>query len=269
MLTTKRYEYLEFERIAIHPTVGNHRQINQSKVTHLESDILKNGLLEPLVVWERSPNEFYLVGGFHRASAIKEIRSKNPGYFDRVDVRIVAGDPDEIRALNLKLNADRLDIKITDYFETVVYLNNVNWSAQRIGDFLDKSAAWIEEIIKYAPMINESLRAKLEAGELSWSRAKEIIGRTLAAEPGKERTVMEEELSKQQARVVKPLTFKSVFSHFGKIKQSNPTATYTLRVDDLSSLLKVLQGKGYDKKDIKTVSSIFPELFAKKGKTAS
>jgi len=269
VLTTKRFEYLEFERIAVHPTVGNHRQVNQSKVAHLESDILKNGLLEPLVVWERSPNEFYLVGGFHRAAAIAEIRRKNPGYFDRVDARVVAGDPDEIRALNLKLNADRLDIKITDYFETVVYLNNVNWSTERIGEFLDKSTAWIEEIIKYAPMINESLRAKLEAGELSWSRAKEIIDRTLAAAPGNEKTVMAEELSKQQARVVKPLTFKSAFSHFDKIKQSNPSATYTLKLDDLSSLLKVLQGKSYDKKDIKAVGSIFPELFSKKGNKAS
>ena len=269
MLTTKRYEYLEFDRIAVHPTVGNHRQVNQSKVAHLESDILKNGLLEPLVVWERSPNEFFLVGGFHRASAIKEIRSKNPGYFDRVDVRIVAGDPDEIRALNLKLNADRLDIKITDYFETVVYLNNANWSAERIGSFLDKSTMWIEEIIKYAPMINESLRAKLEAGELSWSRAKEIISRTLAAEPGSEKAVMDEELSKQQSRVVKPLTFKSAFSHFDKIKRSNPSATYTLKLDEISSLLKVLQGKAYDKKDVKAVSSIFPELFPKKGNRAS
>ena len=41
-------------------------------------------------------------------------------------------------ALNLKLNADRLDIRVTDYFETVIYLNNVNWSAERIAEFLEK-----------------------------------------------------------------------------------------------------------------------------------
>jgi hypothetical protein len=204
-----------------------------------------------------------LVGGFHRATAIGEIRKKNPGYFDRVDVRVVAGDPDEIRALNLKLNADRLDTRITDYFETVVYLNNVNWSTERIAEFLDKSVSWIDEIIKYAPMVNASIRAKLEVGEMSWSRAKEIIGRTLAARPGDEKTVMDEELAKQQARVVKPLSFKSVLGHFGKIKQNNPAATYTLKLDELSSLLKVLQGKAYDKKDVKAVKAIFPELFEK------
>jgi ParB-like nuclease domain. len=139
MLTTRRYEYLSFDRISTHPSIGNHRQLSLSKISHLEKDILKNGLLEPLIVWERQSGEYYLVGGFHRFASIGQIRTKNPGYFDRVDVRIVAGDQDEIKALNLKLNADRLDIKVTDYFETVIYLNNVNWSAERIAEFLDKA----------------------------------------------------------------------------------------------------------------------------------
>ena len=127
--------------------------MNPSKVSHLEKDILTNGLLEPLVVWERNPGEFYLVGGFHRMEAIKSIRTRNPGYFDRVDVRVVSGDPDEIRALNLKLNADRLDTNITDYFDTVIYLNNANWPRERIAEFLDKSTAWIDDIVRFAPMI--------------------------------------------------------------------------------------------------------------------
>ena len=263
MLATKRYEYLDFDHISIHPTIGNHRPVNWSKVAHLESDILRNGLLEPLVVWERSPNEYYLVGGFHRAAAIGEIRRSHPGYFDRVDVRIVAGDTDEIRALNLKLNADRLDTKITDYFETVVYLNNANWSSERIADFLDKSASWIDEIIRYAPAMNTAMRAKLETGEMSWSRAKDIINKTLSAKPGEEKAIMDEELAKRQARVVKPLTFKSVLGQFGKIKQSNPSAKYTLGLDVLSSFIKVLQGRNYDKKDVKAVKAVFPELFEK------
>ena len=50
-------------------------------------------LLEPIVVWERNPGEFFLVGGFHRHAAIRRIRSRNPGYFDRVDVRVIQGLP--------------------------------------------------------------------------------------------------------------------------------------------------------------------------------
>jgi hypothetical protein len=260
MLTTKRYEYLSFEKIGVHPTIGNHRQLSMPKVTHLEKDILRNGLLEPLVVWERSPGEYYLVGGFHRLEAIKGIRKNNPGYFDRIDVRIVAGDPDEIKALNLKLNADRLDTKITDYFETVVYLNNVNWPTDRIAEFLDKSVSWIEDILKFAPMINEQIRSKLENGDLSWNRAKEIIQKTIQAPPGSENEILNLEISKSQTRVVKVITFKSVFGHFLKVKSKTPEKTYTFHINDLYSFARLLRGKEYDKDDISRIKTLFPEL---------
>lgn len=260
MLTTKRYEYLSFDKIQIHPTVANHRQLSLAKVSHLEKDILRNGLLEPLVVWERNSGEYYLVGGYHRLEAIKGIRKNNPGYFDRIDVRVVAGEPDEIKALNLKLNADRLDTKITDYFETVVYLNNVNWPLDRIAEFLDKSVPWIEDILKYAPMVNSTMHAKLESGELSWNRAKEIIQRTLKAPAGKEKEVLDEEISKGKSRVVKPLTFKSVLGYFSQIRGKQPGKTLTLQIDDLFSFARLLRGKEYDKEDLQRVKTVFPEL---------
>ncbi|KMQ49457.1 hypothetical protein CHISP_3638 [Chitinispirillum alkaliphilum] len=260
MLTTRRYEYMQFDRISVHPTIGNHRQTCPSKVSHLEEDILRNGLLEPLVVWEKNDDEYYLVGGFHRAEAISGIRGKNPGYFDRVDVRIVAGEPDEIRALNLKLNADRLDTKITDYFETVVYLNNVNWSSQRIAQFLDKSTSWIDEIIKYAPMVTQEIRQKLDSGELTWNRSKEIIQKTIKAPAGSEKEVLQEELSKKQSRTIKPLTFRSVLGHFRKVKNEDPQKTYNFSTDELTSLITVLQGKNYEEADIDCVRNLFPDL---------
>jgi ParB-like chromosome segregation protein Spo0J len=262
MLTTRRYEYLPINHISIHPTIANHRQLSLNKVTHLEKDILKNGLLEPLVVWERQAGEYFLVGGFHRMEAIKRIRIANPTYFDRVDVRVIAGDPDEIKALNLKLNADRLDIKITDYFETVIYLNNVNWSAERIAEFLDKSVSWIEEIIHFAPMVNDLIRQKLESGELSWNRAKQIIQKSLKAPAGEEKAVIEEELAKQQGRVSKPLSFKSVLGHLANLRKTAPDMTYSIKLDHLYSLFKVLQGKEYSDQDIELVNEVFPELIS-------
>lgn len=262
MLTTKRYDYLNSDQIAVHPTIGNHRSLSQAKVTHLEKDILRNGLLEPLVVWERNAGEFYLVGGFHRMEAIKGIRKANPGYFDRVDVRVVAGDPDEIKALNLKLNADRLDTKITDYFETVLYLNNANWPVERIAEFLDKSVSWIEEIIRFAPMVTARMQELLNAGGLSWNRAKEIIQKTLKAPAGKEKRVIEEELSKQQERVVKPLNFKSVIGHFSKVIKATPEKKISLRFQDLHSMMLLLRGKDYSEQDVSRVKAVFPELLS-------
>jgi ParB family transcriptional regulator, chromosome partitioning protein len=263
MLTTKRFEYLGFDQIKVHPAVNNHRAMNAAKVAHLGMDILANGLLEPLVVWERSAGEYFLVGGFHRMEAIRGIRKSNPGYFDRVDVRVVAGDPDEIRALNLKLNADRLDTKITDYFDTVVHLNNANWAPARIADFLDKSSAWIEDIIRFAPMVTPELRAKLDASEISWNRVKEILQRMISAPAGQEKKVIAEELAKAQSRVIRPLTFKSVVSHFSEAVKKAPEKPITLSIQDLYSFILLLRGKDYTGKDLKRVRSVFPELMVK------
>jgi ParB-like chromosome segregation protein Spo0J len=260
MLTTKRYEYCAFEKIGFHPILNNHRSLATAKVSHLESDILKNGLLEPLVVWERNPGEFYLVGGFHRMEAIKAIRAKNPGYFDRVDVRVVTGDPDEIRALNLKLNADRVDTNVTDYFETVVYLNNANWNKQRIAEFLDKSVSWIEDIIRYAPMINASMLEKLKAGELSWAKAKEIIKKTLQAPAGQEKEIIERGLADAQAKRQRPLTFKTAIARFTKVLEEKPRHVMTVTMEDLLALVVTLQGKNATDEHVERVRKAFPGL---------
>jgi ParB-like chromosome segregation protein Spo0J len=258
MLTTKRYEYLQFDKIATHPTLSNHRLLNAAKVTHLEQDILRNGLLEPLVVWERNAGEFYLVGGFHRMAAITAARSRNPGYFDRVDVRVVAGDPDEIRALNLKLNADRLDTKITDYFETVVYLNNAGWSKDRIGEFLDKSTSWIDEIVKYAPMVTQQMRERLETGDLSWNRAKEIIQQAMQAPLGEEKSTLEKGMT--QGRTKKPLPFSNAIKRMSAVVKEQPKKTFSVSAQDLYSLILTLQGKACKPADVERVRTAFPDL---------
>jgi ParB family transcriptional regulator, chromosome partitioning protein len=260
MLTTKRYEYCAIDKIGFHPILNNHRSIATAKVSHLESDIVKNGLLEPLVVWERNPGEFYLVGGFHRMEAIKAIRAKNPGYFDRVDVRVVTGDPDEIRALNLKLNADRVDTNVTDYFETVIFLNNANWNKQRIAEFLDKSVAWIEDIIRYAPMVTAQMLEKLKTGEISWNKAKEIIKKTLQAPAGREKEILEQGLADAHTKKPRPLTFKSAIARFTKAVEEKPSHVLTIALEDLLALVLTLQGKNATEEHVDRVKRAFPGL---------
>lgn len=262
MLATKRYEYLSTDQIEYHHTLTNHRELDQGKVAHLESDIISNGLFEPLVVWERNSNEYYLVGGFHRMEAIQGIRKSNPGYFDRVDVRIVTGDPDEIKALNLKLNSDRVDTKIIDYFQTVIYLNNANWSKVRIAKFFDKSVSWIEDIIRYAPLTTELMREKLGNGELSWNRAKVILRKALKAPAGNEKQIIENELSQKPARAVtKPLPLHKTIKNLSKSLKSTPKQTLKINTHDVYSLLVTLRGKDVDQKDIDRVRKVFPMLW--------
>ncbi len=267
MLATKRYEYLPIDKIQYHPTVINHRQLSQAKVQHYATDILRSGLLEPLVVWEKSAGEFYLIGGFHRLAAIKQIRRDHPGYFDRVDVRVVAGDVDEMRALNLKLNADRLDARLTDYFDTIVYLNNANWSKERIADFLDRSVTWVEEIIRFVPVLDSRLRKLLEEDKLSWSKAKDICRAVQTAPAGKEKAVLEAEVAKltgeapKPEKKVKPLPFRVARKRLNAQLERDGRTQYTFTAADILALVLVLEGKTYETEHVSRVRKLMPTLF--------
>lgn len=263
MITTKRFDYLSIHHIQKHPTVINHRNLNEAKVQHYAEDILANGLLEPLVVWEKSQGEFYLIGGFHRLAALHKIREKHADYFDNVDVRVVAGSADEMRALNLKLNADRVDTKITDYFDTVIYLNNVNWASERIADFLDKSVGWVEDLLRYVPVMPVRIYEMLEKGEISWNRAKAACQKLIKSPAGQEDQAAAEaieELSKPAVKKAKPLNFRSAKSRLGKVISKQPDETYTLDGGDLMSLLLVLEGKRFEEADLQRVKSKLPGL---------
>ncbi len=268
MLTTKRYDYVSIGAIQVHPSVANHRPLNQTKVLHYAADIEKNGLLEPLIVWERNPGEFFLVGGFHRLHAILEIRKQKPGYFDRIDVRVVSGDLDEMRALNLKLNADRLDARVSEYFDTVIYLNNANWDKERLASFFDRSVSWIEEIIRYVPGMDPRLRKLLDDGKVTWSKAKQICKQVLEAAPGTEKETADrliaEHLSGGGTRPAKkPLTVHAATRNLTKhIKQGNG-ATFTIDSHDLFALLQVLRGKNIEDEHLERARERFPVLFAK------
>ena len=260
MLSTVRFDYVDFERVHLHPAVANHRPLNEAKGAHLAEDIQNNGLLEPIVVWERNPGEYFLVGGFHRHGAIRRIRAGHPGYFDRIDVRVVRGNLDEIQALNLKLNADRLDARITDYFDAVIFMANANWDKGRIARFLDKNLAWIEDILRYAPGMDPRVRRLLENGQISWSRAKAICRAVLSASPGQERAVLEKALAAvgrpaDASRPAKVLTYRTAAKRLKRC----PTS-FQVSGDDVLALLQVLRHKAPPAETVERVRSAFPGL---------
>jgi len=266
MLTTKRYEYLSIDKIQVHPDIANHRSLDLKKVSHYAKDIFQNGLLEPLVAWEKKPGEYYLVGGFHRLAAIQEIRKQHSDYFDRVDVRLVAGEVDEIRALNLKLNADRVDAKITDFFDAVIYLNNANWPKEKIAEFLDKSVSWISEIVRFVPIMPSKIRGFLEEGKISWDRAKSICRSIEEAPAGQEKKVLEREFASIDRKDLperrpKPLTLKIAQKRLQTHVEKAPRTTYTVTAEDLLSLLLVIEGKKFEENHVVRVRKHFPGLF--------
>ena len=276
MLTTKRYDYIPFEMVQKHPMIANHRVVNQQKVAHYKTDILNNGLLEPLIVWERNPRELFLVGGFHRHGAIELIRQENPGYYDRVDVRVVTGEFEEIRALNLKLNADRLDAKLVEYFDTVIYLNNANWEKERIASFLDKSVSWIEDIIRFAPSMDSRIRSMLQDDKISWTKSKAVCRRIMSCEPGEETATADAAIRELQEgpkpTPKRAISMRSAKTRLAKVVESKPDASYTVRAKDLLSLLTLIGDKNAQDSEehLERVRECFPSLLeAATGQTSA
>jgi ParB family chromosome partitioning protein len=268
MLATKRYDYVPFDSIQVHPSIANHRAVNPEKVRHYKDDILKNGLLEPLVVWERNHGEFFLVGGFHRRGAIHLIRQEKPGYYDRVDVRVVAGDLEEMRALNLKLNADRLDAKITEYFDTDHFPQQ-----RQLGQAAHRRLPGQERELAGG---NPALRAVHgPAGPAVAARGENFLGQGQAhlqaragsrSRPGKGRgrrrpegTGSSDRASPRCGRVISAkIAHKRLQRH---IKQ-NPSTTFTVSAHDLFALLSLLAGQsnGDTEVHLEQVRSKFPGL---------
>lgn len=265
MITTKRYDYIPFDAVREHPAIANHRALNAEKVKHYAEDILKNGLLEPLIVWERNGGEYFLVGGFHRVAAIRSIRANHPGYFDRIDVRVVSGEPDEMCALNLKLNADRLDARLVDYFDSVIYLNNANWTKEQIAAFIDKGVTLIDEILRYAPSMDKRLRRMLDENKISWNRCKGICRAALDAEPGREKSVVDAALAAlngegASAAQPRPITMQKAVKRLAACAEKQPKTRYSVTHADLLALLSVLKGRTYSDEQLERVRSAFPAL---------
>jgi len=265
MITTRRYDYIAINSIQIHPDVRNHRPLNQAKVAHYAEDILQNGLLEPLVVWERNHGEAFLIGGFHRKAALGKIRQTKPDYFDRVDTRVVAGTLDEMIALNLKLNADRLDTRTVDFFDTVIYLANANWEPSRIGEFLDRSESWVQEILRFVPSMDPRIRKAMEENTLSWGKAKKACQQILSAPPGQEKIIAKKIIEQlfspaKNKPSPRPLPMSKAIKRIHRLEKSEKNQLWRVTTSDLGSLLRVIHGKSFSPEDWNTVQSSFPGL---------
>ncbi len=266
MLKTKRYEYFPFEKIRIHPDIINHRRLDFRKVDHYEKDILQNGLIEPLVIWETEGGEHYLVGGFHRTSAIRAIRDKHPGYFDYVDVRMVSGAFDDIMALNLKLNSDRLDAKPVEFFDTVIHLHEAGWSNEKIADFLDRKKGWVDEIIQYVPSMDLRLKRMLSRGKVTWAKARSICKLAEKA-GGQSGDVFDQAIldmgKKKKARPRSPLTAGAVKHKLNSELKKDQTRVHILTSHDLYAFVRLIEGRSFTDEDVEKVRTKLPHLFEK------
>lgn len=105
------------------------------------------------------------------------------------------------------------------------------------------------------------MREKLANGELSWSRAKVILQKTLKAPAGNEKDIIEKELSQPAKRVAKPLPLQTTINRLSKSIKKDPKRSFNISNHDLYALLVTLQGKNVDQDQLDCVRKAFPILW--------
>ena len=143
----------------------------------------------------------------------------------------------------------------------------MNWPVAKVAEFLDKSVSWVEEIIRYAPVMPAEVRGLLETGRLTWSRAKSICRAIKKAEPGQEKAELKLQLaalnkSAKSDRPKRPVTMRQAKERFASLATEKPKATYTLSSEDLLSLVMVLEGKEFSASHTERVEKKLPGLLA-------
>ena len=147
----------------------------------------------------------------------------------------------------------------------MLHLNNVNWRKERIAEFLDKRISWVEDLLRYVPIMESTVRNMLEEGSISWNKAKEICRAVRDARAGQEKMVLQRELERLsrdrgQNRPKKPITFHAAKKRLSSHLERQPETTYVVRGDDLFCLILVLEGKAHHDDHVSRVRETFPGL---------
>ena len=119
--------------------------------------------------------------------------------------------------------------------------------------------------VRFMPSMDPRLRALLDEDKVSWSKARSICRQAMAAEPGRERAVIDLALKElQDGPVVLPrrvLSPKSATKRLTKHIEQHPQATYTVTAQDLLALVSLLTGpRDAQQEHLERVRQRFPAL---------
>jgi ParB/RepB/Spo0J family partition protein len=138
--------------VPIEMVIPNHKQIrkvfDQDALNELADDIKIRGILEPLLVRERGPEEYEIIAGERR------VRAAKIAGLSEVPVRVMDLTDREMQLAMLVENIQRLDL--TKAEERAFFLElqaEFNYSASDIAKMINKSVSYVSRTLKEEPTI--------------------------------------------------------------------------------------------------------------------
>lgn len=144
--------------------------VDDDHVVELSMSILKNGLLQPIVVRVKEDGRYQLMAGFHRLSAFHRIRAED------IPCHVMPQTDTPVRGLALVENICRRDMTLSEEVNAVTYLTEIEkLSTSQICDLLGKSRGWVD-IRLTLPQLPDNVRQELLDKRIGLKHA-EILGK--------------------------------------------------------------------------------------------
>lgn len=194
-----------FASIEFHPDFRNSRK-RLGDVEGLKESIKSAGLQNPLTVLEmperkgeETCNKLYLIAGFRRYEAIRQIRGEDPNAFKEVPVAKRQGSLAEAHFINLIENVQREDLTPLEIADSVEYLLNLGYKQTEISKKIGKSQTWVSNALAFKRQAVPQLQEAVNEGKVSF-----VLGQQIATLPDKEQRSTVKKIINGDSREKKP-----------------------------------------------------------------
>jgi ParB/RepB/Spo0J family partition protein len=157
-------------------------------IVGLEDSIRKNSLLEPVLVMHKHYggngflrpdgtkvfSRYILVSGHRRLEAIKRIRQRTPGSFEKVPCVLFKGNETAAKLAQLAENVDRKSMNPVELADSFKGLINVGLSQADIVKHTRLSASYVSTLVSIREKCIAAVLKALAAGEITIETAKDM-----------------------------------------------------------------------------------------------
>ena len=167
-------EAIALDKLDLHPMnvrAGSPETYEPDNIAHLKASIAALGLIEPLVVQQKTKTRFGVLAGGRRLAALKALAEDKDGKSfavtakSKIDCRIVPKDCDSATAISLAENITQAEMSPIDQYEAFANMMQVDGqSPETIALTFGTTVAAVKERLRYGlvhPEIRKAARQKL------------------------------------------------------------------------------------------------------------
>lgn len=166
---------IPFDAIKFHVEITNPRD-ELKDIPDLIASLKSVGLQVPLTVKQdpKDENVFYLVVGFRRHEAIRQIREGDSNAFKTVEVKKFKGSFAEAQVLNITENIQRSELTPMEICKSVEILMNLGYKQKEVAEKIGKSQTWVSNAMQFRRQATPQLQEAVRSGEIPYGFARDL-----------------------------------------------------------------------------------------------